>query len=207
MVQKLGLKLGLSKKQLDQFIKNLPSEENQLKSDAQMKRMNQLTVDTFNLVSDWYHDAILELSRIPGFEGTPQFISKRLGITVTEARLAIERLIRIGLMESTPDGRLKEILGDTSTTIDIDFTNSALQNLQRQVLAISLNALETIRKQERDHTCMTMAIAKRDLLEAKKRIKKFRQELMSFLQRDGVQYDEVYQMAVSLYPLTRLTKD
>jgi hypothetical protein len=48
-----------------------------------------------------------------------------------------------------------------------------------------------------------MAIDPRDLPEAKERIKKFRRELMTYLQRKGTRFDEVYQLAISLYPISK----
>ncbi len=205
MIQEMGLSLKLSKKELDAFISALPGAvDSKNRKAAELRKINQMTVDVFNVVSDWYHDAILELSRIPGFEPSPKFISKRLGITISEARLAMDRLERVGLIEVLPDGIWRETLGDNTTTVDVDFTNSALRSLQKQVLALSLTALENVPKKLRDHTCTTMAIDVKDLPEAKKRIKTFRHELMAFLQRNGSEFDEVYQIAVSLYPLTRI---
>lgn len=204
LVQKIGLSLGLGKRDLDQYLRSIPASSGLAATRKErVKKINQMTVDTFNVVSDWYHDAILELSRVEGFEPTPEYISKRLGITRAEAHAAIERLIRVGLIEVAPNGTWVETLGDNTTAIDVDFTNTALRRLQKQVLALSQTALESLPKVERDHTCMTMAINPRDLHEAKKRIKTFRQELMSFLQRDGTEFSEVYQLAVSIYPLSR----
>jgi uncharacterized protein (TIGR02147 family) len=205
LVQKLGLALKMNKNELDMFISALPNlRATEIRKRREIKELNQLTVDVFNVVSDWYHDAILELSRVKGFNATPGFISKRLGITVSEARAAIERLERVGLIEINADGKWVETLGDNTTAVDVDLTNSALRGLQKQVLQRSLHALENVPKVHRDHTCTTMAIRTRDLPEAKKRIKRFRHELMSFLQRDSGPFDEVFQLAVSLYPLTKM---
>jgi uncharacterized protein (TIGR02147 family) len=204
LVQELGFALRLGEKELNAYVRALPDfGESPVKKTTRIKQINQMTVDTFNVVSDWYHDAILELSRLRDFQGTPKYIAKKLGISTTEARLAIERLERIGLIEIGRDGSWKETLGDNTTAWNVDVTSPALRHLQRQVLGLSLRALEEIPRAEREHACMTMAVRARDLAEAKRRIKAFRHELMSFLQRDGAELDEVYQLAVSLYPLTR----
>jgi uncharacterized protein (TIGR02147 family) len=204
IIQKIGLSLKLSQSSLNQYLRALNKNEFSAESkNKKIKQINQLTIDVFNVVSDWYHDAILELSRTKGFTGTPSYISKRLGITPAEAQAAIERLERVELIEILPDGRFKELVGDSTTTIDINYTNAALRSLQKQVLALSLKSLENVPKTERDHTCVTLAINKKDLPEAKERMKTFRHEFMTYMQRDASTYDEVYQLAVSFYPLTK----
>jgi uncharacterized protein (TIGR02147 family) len=207
LVRKLATPLGVSKKELDRFLSgHADGRSGRNEERERIQKFNQLSVDTFSIISDWYHDAILELARIPGFEGAPKPISKRLGITVNEARFAIERLVRVGLMKYDSNGFLVESAGDTATTLDVDQTSIALRHLQRQALMLSARALDNVPKADRDHSCLTMAVSKNDLQEAKNRIRAFRHELMAFLQRPGVEYDEVYQLGVSLYPLTTRTK-
>lgn len=205
MIHKIGLALNLNEKELENYIVQLKPQTKAQKT--KIKKINQLTVDMFNIISDWYHDAILELSRIKGFQATPEYISKKLGITVFEARTAIERLIRVGLVEVNEKGQWIETLGDNTTAVNVDTTNFALRNLQKQVLEKSIRALEDVPKVHRDHSCMTMAINSKDLQEAKEKIKKFRHELMSYMQKNTSKYDEVYQLAVSFYPLTQIQKN
>lgn len=205
MIRKLGVAMQLQAEELDAFITSLPQVEIEDKRKKQsMMELNRLAIDTFNVVSDWYHDAILELSRIPGLEPTPEVISRRLGVSIVEARAALERLERVGLIKLEPTGGFKEVLGDTTTVAEIDYTNSALRNLQKQALELSLKALEEVPKSHREHSCMTLAISTKDLPEAKRRIKNFRLEMMDFLQRKPKRFDEVYQLSVSMYPLSNL---
>lgn len=39
----------------------------------------ELTIDQFKIVADWYHYAILELTRVEGFRNEPAWIAGRLG--------------------------------------------------------------------------------------------------------------------------------
>ena len=205
LVQQLGLALRLEEEQINTFIKT-SAQPRTVSKREQLKKLNQLTVDQFNIVSDWYHNAILELSRTTNFDPTPTVIAKRLGLSVTEVTAAIERLQRVGMLEIDDNGKWLEPLGDHSSIQSNDFSNRALRNLQKQYLCKSLEALESIDRADRDHTGITMAINSKDLPEAKLRIQKFRRELMAFLQRNQVQPDEVYQLAVSIFPLTKLTR-
>ena len=47
----------------------------------------QLQMDTFRVISDWYHFGILELTYLKSFKSDPRWIAKALGITEIEAVL------------------------------------------------------------------------------------------------------------------------
>ena len=59
----------------------------------------QLGEDTFSIISDWYHYAILSLARIKNTSADPKLVARRLGISSVEARGAIERLRKLGFIE------------------------------------------------------------------------------------------------------------
>lgn len=58
----------------------------------------QVSIDTCSVISDWYHYAILELTYVSGFKANPNWIVKKLSITVEESKSAVERLKRLGLL-------------------------------------------------------------------------------------------------------------
>lgn len=192
--KKLGLALGLSLNELERF-KNA--------TDTVAVNYQQLTLDNYALISDWYHYAILELTRIESFRPDLKYIAKTLNISQTEAHIAVERLQRLGLLETSEDGNWLDTTPNSyATNINGDLTSPASKKLQRQVLEMSLNALEDLPTEVRNHTSMTMAIDPADLPVAKEMIKKFRRELCVFLERNQ-NPKSVYQLAVSLYPLTK----
>ena len=59
----------------------------------------ELSIESFKIISQWYHLAILELTKIESFESDNKWIAKKLGITIDEVRQAIERLIKMNLLE------------------------------------------------------------------------------------------------------------
>ncbi|MGE3975360.1 MAG: DUF4423 domain-containing protein [Bdellovibrionales bacterium] len=203
-VRKIGAGLGLSQRQIESFASHISEEA--VSSNAKTKQMNQLSLDTFYLITEWYHDAIMELSRIEGFGGTPLFISRALGISVNEAQLAIERLERIGMIEVNADNTWNDVGEYTSIQHD-DFTDVALRRFQEKVLELSSKTIKAVPKELRDHSCMTMAVRRSDLKEAKKRIREFRRDMNEFLQRKSQKpFDDVYCFALSLFPLTNKYK-
>jgi hypothetical protein len=196
MKQRLGLALGLSLEEIRSYQANSPAMEPASPS------FQQLALDTFAVISDWYHYAILELMKIPGFKNDPAWIARSLGLTKNEANAAAERLIRIGLIKVGASGEWFDTSGGFSTNIiDSKLTSAAAKKLQKQILEMSIQALEQISPESRNHTSMTIAAHPRDLPDAIEQIKKFRRDLCAFLERDG-NPTQVYQLGISLYPVT-----
>ena len=160
--------------------------------------------DAFAAMSEWYFDAVLEFSKIPNSILNPANIARAFGISEIKARLAIETLVRLDLLESKMGGGFKLRSEKTTNILDQDFTSRANINYQKGVLGKSLEALEDVPRCDRDHTSTTISIDKKDLKQAKKIIEKFRHDLDCFLQRDGAAATEVYQLQVSFFPLTKV---
>jgi transcriptional regulator with XRE-family HTH domain len=164
---------------------------------------NQLAADRFALISDWYHYAILELIQVTGFRPTVPRIAAALGITQSEAKDAVDRLIRLEMIEVQRNGTWRNISGQNTNFVDRNVDSAARKKLQMQVLEKAMAALREIPLSQRDQTSMTMAIDVSRLPEAIFKIKKFRRELSHFLESGG-RKDQVYNLAVSLYPISNL---
>lgn len=160
---------------------------------------DSLDLDRFQLISDWYHFAILELSSVRGIVLSPKSISACLGITIHEAKAALERLKRLGLIDQ--DNELNPAPVRNFSTVGPSFTTAATRNQQRQILEMAIQALENVPFEERDQSSVTLAIPKSRITEAKKKIAAFRREMTEHLQRPG-ERDSVYHLSVSFYPVT-----
>ncbi len=195
-IERLGLALGLNLSELSQYTNNI--NKNQLSSLA----FEQITLDTFAIISDWYHYAILELMKVKNFKNDLAWLTKSLGITKSEANAAVERLLRVGLIKVDKKGKWIDSSSGFSTNIaGSSITSAANKKLQKQVLEKSLWALETLPPSVRNHTSMTMPINPNKLPEAIERIKEFRREMCQFLENDS-NLLEVYNLAISLYPIS-----
>jgi uncharacterized protein (TIGR02147 family) len=157
----------------------------------------EIDADRFRIISDWYHYAILELTFVPEFQSNPAWIGRRLGISPVEARLAVERLLRLDLL-TEQDGRWRKT-DVTVTTKDKTTTNPAFRKLQRQVLEMALSSLENDPLPERSHTSMTMAIDPGKVELARKLISEFNRYLVTAL--GSGKKKRVYHLGISLYPV------
>jgi uncharacterized protein (TIGR02147 family) len=180
-----------------------PHVLNTAESSASETPYQQINLDTYAVISDWYHYAILELTRVKSFEPNLNYITRTLGIGKTEAHIAVDRLQRLGLLKVVKNKWIDASENGLATNINADLTSEASRNLQRQILEKAITALDTLPPKIRNQTSITMAIAPEDLPEAKERIKKFRHDLCQFFERNG-KPTQVYQLGISLYPLTRM---
>jgi uncharacterized protein (TIGR02147 family) len=204
MIERLGKKLNLSPQTVRSFVQSSPKVSQYLTSED--LELHRLTTDQFEMISDSVHDAIIELTHVKGFVSDTQWISKVLDVNVVEIQAAIDRLIRLGFLKKDRSGNLKDGLGNSTNILDEDFTNVASRKYQKSVLAKSIVAVESIPKDERDHSSIMMAISAEDLPKAKKIIKDCRQRLMSLLQVEGTKFDSVYQFSFSAFPVAKVSK-
>lgn len=202
-IEKFGLALGLGLKEIEGYQKN---KLRNLETPVNNNPYRQVTLDQFAIISDWYHYAMIELLKVPGFSKDILKISRALGITKMEAQLAVERLLRLELLEYDEEGELRDTSSGFSTNISESLTSQGSRKLQKQILEQSLYALENISIDQRNHTSMTMAIDPALLPEAIKRLAAFRRELCAFLESQG-NPKEVYQLSLSLFPVTQISKE
>lgn len=159
----------------------------------------QLDVDSFSAISDWYHAAIMELTFTKGFKADPKWIARKLSITVEEAKVAVERLIRLGLVKSE-NGSLIKTSRQLTNQSSIN-TSAAHREFQKQVVEKALLAIEECESEEKDITSMTMAIDESNLEKARELTRKYRRDLCALLE-DGTQ-TRVYNLGIQLYPISK----
>ena len=135
------------------------------------------------------------------FQNNNKWIARRLEITPLQAEQAIHRLIRIGILEESEDGVLTDVTEGNTSHLPNNFTSEQLRDFQIHTLEKAIKSLQTVPVYQRDNTSMTMAINKNAIPFAKQEITKFRRKLTKQLEAFD-KPDEVYQLAISLTPLT-----
>ena len=155
--------------------------------------------DIFKIIADWFHTAILELTMTDGFQNDPRWISERLGISPQDARLAVDRLLSLELLEVTSKSYKKT---DINFATRNDISSAALRQCNRQILEKAIIALEEQSVEQRDFGTMVMAIDPKKIPEAKKRIRKFRKDLSHFLETG--ERKEIYAIGTQLFSLSKL---
>jgi len=112
--------------------------------------------------------------------------------TVDEVNLALQRLVRLGLLEMRGE-RWVDRSGDTRASL-LEFGERAVQRLFAQVSALVEAALREVPSGLRERSTTTLAVPSARVPEALERIARFRRELGAFLEEEGGERDDVYQI-------------
>ncbi len=163
---------------------------------------HSLDTDLYRIISDWYHVAILELTYVENFKSDARWIASQLDISIAEAKLAVDRLVRLGLLEEK-NGQWKKSK-EQLTSGNKNITNSALRKQQKQFLEKAIDSLEQNKIHERSITSMTMAIDPAKIPIAKKMIQQFNRDLCQFL--ESGKRKKVYNLEICLNPLQQGAK-
>ncbi len=161
------------------------------------EKTEPLQSDIFQMIADWSHFAVLELFELRDYQPDTKWMGRKLGLSPFEISLALERLVRIGLLE--PKDSFYKVTKKNLSTLGLESTNSALRSLQKQILLKSIEALECMPIEVRDQSTLTIALPKKALPELKKRITQFRRDMNSWIS-EMKNKDEVYQLTISLFP-------
>ena len=166
------------------------------------QNFRNLQLQYFKIISDWYHYALIELTNLEGFKNSPVWIASKLGITVNQAKAAIDRLLNLELLQ-LKDGQLRPTSGGNTTTKN-DFTDLAFKKMQDDLLKKAITALWNEDFSTRDHTSISMAINPDDIPEVKNRLTKMRREICKYLERPQTKKPtQVYNLSLSFFALSK----
>lgn len=101
---------------------------------ARLRLAREVTADAARALEEWPHLAILELTRLPEFEPDSRFIARVLGLGVDEVNVALQRLLRLGLLEMAGRARWVDHSGGGGADA---FARATLRQLLRRLRALS----------------------------------------------------------------------
>lgn len=154
--------------------------------------------DDFNLISQWYYTAILELTFTAKFKKTDsKIIASRLGLSKQTAQKSINTLISKGYL-AEKDGYIYK----THKKLSLANTEKTTQSLirhQEQILMKARLKLKNVPIEQRSNSSMAMAIDPKNIPLAKKEIRLFLHRMSELLENGNQQ--NVYQLNVNLFSL------
>ncbi len=201
-ILKLGTRIGLDRAAIDGYAAAECRWRNDPADHSASSEMQQLADDAAHVIADWYHYAILELTRLEDFKPDSRWIARVLGLTPDQVNLAVTRLVRLGLLVMAGRQRWIDQSGDTTARL-ADFNQKTVQQLSQQVRRLMLRAIEKVQAGRCEYSSTTLAVSTDRLPGVLERISRFRRELVAFLGQDAAR-DDVYQLEISFFPLTRL---
>jgi transcriptional regulator with XRE-family HTH domain len=187
--------LRLSEAEIDHKLKSLGVTYSRL------DKYQKLLESQFSLISNWYHFAILELALLEDFNSDPKWIAQRLNISKSEVNIALERLQQEGHLIIESDGSWK-VQSVHTTWSNTKTTSEARKMHQKQVLTKAKDAINEVSYDFRQNSSLMLAADRTLLPEIKKRIQEFKDSISEFIEAQG-KYNEVYQLSLAFFPLTR----
>jgi|GEM_PF-319092 len=161
-------------------------------------------LERFKTISQWYHLAILNLTFTEGFTPTPTFVANRLGISTAEAKLAIDRLLELGFLEETVDGKLRKTRAHLY--FKTERSELAMREYHSQMMEMAKKELRKTGDEDfarRLINSITFACAPEHIPLLKKKIDEFQDEVLATTKAGP--HQEVYQLNCQLFPLTQPT--
>jgi uncharacterized protein (TIGR02147 family) len=162
---------------------------------------HELREEEFHLIADWYHFAILSLSELKSHRSDPRWVAAQLGIPVQQASEALQRLIRLNIIE-VQAGKIRQVMKPIKTTTDVPST--AIRTYHRQNLERAKEKIEEVAIEDREYTSITMAISRRKIPQAKKLMTDFKRKLSTLLESGDK--EAVYTLSLQLFPVSKLEK-
>lgn len=202
-IRRLARAFALPEERVEAFVAAERLEAAALRSAR--RDATELAAATVQTIAEWYHFAILELTRLESFRADSRWIARVLGIEVDEVNLALQRLLRLGLLEMSERERWSDLSGDTLSGFE-GFTSATLERYverTRELLAASLQAPPGAAS---EHSVTTLAVSRARLPEAIERVARLRAELLRLFADDAA-LDDVYRLEIHLYPLTHLHQE
>jgi transcriptional regulator with XRE-family HTH domain len=197
-IESIGGALGLSDERIraytERAARNVPANDH---------GVFELSPDMGDLLGDWSHFAILELLHLEQFQPDTRWIAQMLDLTPDAVNIALQQLIRLGLLEMRSETHWVDRAEDAAINLDA-LGAAALERHQQKLREVSLTAVRTVPTSARDHSSTTIAVNSEMLPKAFELAARFRQQLLQLLQEGAS--DDVYQIEVAIFPVTRMKK-
>ncbi len=151
--------------------------------------------------TEWYHSIIYELASTSEFSDDPKQLAAALHprIRPEQARQSLELLQKLGLMQ-VEDGALKPKQARITTGDEI--ASMAVMRYHQTMIDLGKDSLTSVKGELRDISSISFACSPERVPLLKKEISAFRKRLLGLAEADADK-DQVYQMNIQLFPVTR----
>lgn len=158
-----------------------------------------LSVDSFRILSDWHHSAILAACEMSEAVDVTR-LAKIFKLPVYEVIQAIERLKRIGLLKTNPNGEL--VSEEKDVVVSTEAPNEALQKFTRQLLQKANESQTEQSNKERVFGTEIFAFDEEDIPKLKEITEEYFDKVVR-LARRGKSKKSVYALGVQAFRLNQ----
>jgi uncharacterized protein (TIGR02147 family) len=172
------------------------------KRKQESQQLHDLDFDQFSAIAQWHHMPLLTLLHTRDFEARPTWIAKRLGITVTQAKEAFRRLVKLGLIvqddaETTSPPNNNVELKPKKSELAVREHHIQMMEKAKETL---VNKIDDASWKNRDISSLSIAVDPARIEQAQELIKKFKEELTAIMSEGNC--TEIFQMNLQLFQLS-----
>ncbi len=163
-----------------------------------------LDIQQYEYFSKWYHSVVRELITHAGLGCDPEAIAKCIvpAISIANIKKSIDLLKNLGLIYQDQEGLWKAT--DKVISSEYEIQSVALKNYHLSMLKRAAEALENCPKEYREFQGLTISASRTTLARMKERIRSFTDELLNMAASENEISQEVYQINLQMFPLTRM---
>lgn len=200
---KLAESLHLPEAKKIKFVQSALESQKKVGHDVATVSQSQPTIEEnpeiFDVISEWYHYAILEYTYVLNADFSPKHIAALFGISEAQSQIAIDRLIQVGLLKKK--GQAYKKTKDRFSLANKTQTSANLRKRQVQILEKTIDAVQTLPIEQRVASAMTMAIDKNKVELARKLIDRSLNRICDLLASESP--TDVYELQMTFIPLSK----
>jgi uncharacterized protein (TIGR02147 family) len=156
----------------------------------------------YEYYSNWYNLVVRELVTNLEFKGDFNRLAKnvRPQITPVQAKRSVALLLKLGLIRKKNNGYIHSS-GIISTGPEV--TSLAVAKFHKTMAGLAAEAVNDVRKEDRDNTACTVYISQKGFEEIKKAIAECRKKVLAITEADSP-VDRVYQVNFQVFPVSKI---
>lgn len=166
-----------------------------------------LTEAQFDHYKNWHNNAVRELLRYYKFDENEKWAYRKLArmvapqISESEAKKAVENLVRLGMAKRDPQGRITQADRIVSTGDEVQ--SFFIRKFHESMIGLAKEAVDRFPREHRDISSITMSVSDQGAALIKKEIQQFRKRIMELVRLDG-RPNQVRQLNFQFFPLTNM---
>ncbi len=166
-------------------------------------RSRTVTANEYAYYTKWYHTAIRHILSCIEFRGDYKSLAKMTvpPISESEAKKAVALLCSLGFLEKDANGVFRTT--DRFLTTGENWQSIAVRRFQQDTIMLAHRALDTVDKELRDISTVTVTLSAEGFAEARERIRQFRQDMLELADRQNNPAG-VYHINIQMIPIGNL---
>lgn len=158
---------------------------------------SKVNMDKFELIRDWYHIAILELTELSSFQPDVAWIASAIGIGKAEAHAAVKRLEELGFLK-IEKFKWEQTEKDFETPPEI--SSRAIREYHKQMLNLVERRFEAIPIEKRELGSVVFAVDETLVPELKSLIRQFQRDVSTLIEKSSKK-NTLYALNTQLLPI------